>query len=556
MPTSPPRDAGADPAPDPGDDRAAREQAALRRLAGIVAAGAHPAEVFAAVAHEVAQVTGMALVQIQRYGPDDTVTVAGAWGAAPHPFQPGTVWDLAGSQIAARIRRTGRRVRVDDFGAATGPIAAGVRATGIRGGAGAPIVVDGELWGAMAAGPAKGEPVPPALEDRLAAFTELVGTAIASMDSREALARLAAEQAALRRVATLVARGVAPAVVFAAVAREAGGLLGVDAMHVGRYAGGAAICVGGWSPVDGEHLPIGTRVELDGANVASRVLRDGGTARLDGLSPAGGSTAERLRRQMRVTSSAGVPIVVDGATWGLMIASAKEPLPADTESRLLGFTELAETSIANADARAALGASRARLVAATDAGRRRVVRDLHDGPQQRLAHTIRALERAVAELRDRPGPATELVRQALAHAETATAELRELAHGILPGVLLRGGLRAGADALAAQMTVPVAVDVPAERLPEHVEATAYFVVAEALTNVAKHAGARHAAVTASVESGALRLAVSDDGAGGARVEGGGLIGLRDRLATLDGTLAVDSPPGGGTVVSATIPLPA
>jgi signal transduction histidine kinase len=515
VPSPPPRHPGADPAPYPhDDDLAAREQAALRRLAGIVAAGADPAEVFAAVAYEVAQVTGMALVQIQRYGPDDTVTVAGAWGVQPHPLQAG------------------------------------------RDAAGAPIVVDGELWGAMAAGPAKGAPVPPGLEHRLAAFTELVATAIASMDSREALARLAAEQAALRRVATLVARGVAPAEVFAAVAREAGRLIGVDAMHVGRYEDGGATCVGGWSPV-GQCLPIGTRVELDGVNVASRVLRDGSPARLDGPSPAGAaSTAERLRHRMGVTSSVGVPIVVDGATWGLMIASAKEPLPAGTESRLLGFTELAETSIANAEARAALGASRARLVVATDAERRRVVRDLHDGAQQRLVHTIVTLKLAVDELHDRAGPAAELVQEALAHAEAATAELRELAHGILPGVLLRGGLRAGADALASRMTVPVAVDVPAQRLPEHVEATAYFVVAEALTNVAKHAGAQRAAVTARVEGGALRLAVSDDGGGGARVEGGGLIGLRDRLATLDGTFAVESPPGRGTVVSATIPLSA
>jgi GAF domain-containing protein len=137
----------------PSTDLPSRQQAALRRVAGLVAAGAAPAEVFAAVAYEVAQVTGAALVQIQRFEPDDSVTVAGSWGAAPHPFRPGTKWGLAGSQIAAAIKRTGRAVRVDDFGHGSGPISAGVRKTGIRGGAGAPIVVDAELWGVMAAGP-------------------------------------------------------------------------------------------------------------------------------------------------------------------------------------------------------------------------------------------------------------------------------------------------------------------------------------------------------------------------------------------------------------------
>jgi GAF domain-containing protein len=165
------------------------QEASLRRVAGLVAAGAASSHVFAAVAHEVAQVTGSALVQIQRYEPDGTVTVAGAWGAQPHPFQPGTKWGLEGSQIAAEIKRTGSVGRVDDFGDATGPIAEGVRQTGIRGGAGAPIVVDGEIWGSMSAGPARGEPVPEGLEHRLAEFTELVATAISNAESRAALAR-------------------------------------------------------------------------------------------------------------------------------------------------------------------------------------------------------------------------------------------------------------------------------------------------------------------------------------------------------------------------------
>ena len=538
-------------------DLAGLQQASLRRVAGLVAGGAEPSEVFAAVAHEVAQVTGMALVQIQRYEPDDTVTVAGAWGAEPHPFQPGTKWGLEGSQIAAMIKRTGETVRVDDFGRGSGPIMEAVRKTGIRGGAGAPIVVDGELWGVMAAGPARGEPVPAGLENRLAEFTQLVATAISNAESREALVRLAAEQSALRRVATLVAHGVPPAEVFEAVAHEAGHLVGVDAMHMGRYDDGAAISVAGWSR-GGDHLPVGTRVELDGTNVASLVFQSGRPARLDGYSDATGTGADGLRRRMGVHSSVAVPIAVDGRLWGLMIASSKQdqPLPPDTESRLLGFTELAETAISNTEARAELAASRARLVAAADEERRRVVRDLHDGAQQRLVHTVITLKLADHELQDQEGRASELVRQALAAAESATAELRELAHGILPSVLTRGGLGPAADALASRMPVPVEVDVSAGRASEHIEATAYFVVAEALTNVAKHARAQHATVTARAEGGALLVEVRDDGAGGARREGSGLLGLRDRVATLDGTLTIHSPPGAGTAVSARIPLDA
>jgi GAF domain-containing protein len=206
-------------------DLASRQQASLRRVAALVARGAESSQVFEAVAREVAEVTGSALVQIQRFEPDDMVTVAGAWGARPHPFKPGSKWSLEGSQIAAKIKRTGKVVRIDDFGAGSGQIQAGVRKTGIRGGAGAPIFVAGELWGVMAAGPAEGEPVPVGLEGVLAGFTELAATAIASTESRAALTRLADEQAALRRVATLVAQGEAPEEVFAAVGDELAALV-------------------------------------------------------------------------------------------------------------------------------------------------------------------------------------------------------------------------------------------------------------------------------------------------------------------------------------------
>jgi signal transduction histidine kinase len=183
-----------------------------------------------------------------------------------------------------------------------------------------------------------------------------------------------------------------------------------------------------------------------------------------------------------------------------------------------------------------------------------VVRDLHDGAQQRLVHTIITLKLANDGLQKHDAAAPALVREALDHAERATAELRELAHGILPEALSRGGLRAGVDALASRMPLPVAIDVPADRLPAPVEATAYFVVAEALTNVAKHAAAGRAEVTARIADGMLGVRVRDDGVGGARRSGSGLIGLADRVAALDGELRVESPADGGTLVAAAIPL--
>jgi signal transduction histidine kinase len=237
-------------------------------------------------------------------------------------------------------------------------------------------------------------------------------------------------------------------------------------------------------------------------------------------------------------------------------ATLDQPLPADTEARLASFTELVAAAIANAEARTELAASRARIVAATDEERRRVVRDLHDGAQQRLVHTVIALKLAQRAVQNEQEDLPVLLTEALDNAEQATTELRELAHGILPDALTLGGLRAGVDALASRMPVPVEIAVSVGRLPLAVEATAYFVVAESLTNVAKHARAPHAEVTARIEHGMLAIQVGDDGVGGARPDGGGsgLIGLADRLAAANGELRIDSPADSGTLVMAAIPL--
>jgi PAS domain S-box-containing protein len=207
-------------------------------------------------------------------------------------------------------------------------------------------------------------------------------------------------------------------------------------------------------------------------------------------------------------------------------------------------------------AEAELKASRMRIVEAADASRRRIERDLHDGAQQRLILTgmqLRALQRRAREADPELAAGLD---DALAELDGATNDLRELARGIHPAVLTEGGLRPALRALAGRSAVPVRLaEVAAERFAPSVEATAYFFVAEALANVARHAAASAATVSAVFEERmALVVTVADDGRGGASADGGsGLRGLGDRVAALGGALAVDSPPGAGTTIRAVIP---
>jgi PAS domain S-box-containing protein len=536
--------------------RLAAQQASLRRVATLVAGGAASAEVLAAVAREVAHVIGLPLVAVWRYEADGTARVLGVWGERAHPFEVGTRWPLDGPTICAQVRETGRPARIDDFAELPGTIADAARGAGISACAGAPIILDGAVWGAMSTDAIDGTPLPDDVEDRLVEFTELIAATFSTTARQEELERLAAEQAALRRVATLVARGSPAAEIFGAVAEEVGRLLRVDDTRLVRYADdGTVTVVASWGAL-GEQIPVGTTMRLEGTNIAALVRETGRSARMDDYAGAGGAVGERMRAH-GIRSAIGTPILVEGGVWGALIIATlqDEPLPAGSEPRVGEFTALIATAIANTQAKAELQASRARVVAAGDEERRRVVRDLHDGAQQRLVHTVITLKLAKRALPHDHEKAGALVDEALAHAERATAEVRELAHGILPAVLLRGGLPAGVGALAARMPVPVETHVAAGRMAPAVEATAYYVVAEALTNIAKHARATRAAVTARIADGTLQVAVRDDGIGGARPDGSGLMGLGDRLAVLDGSLRVESLPGEGTLVAATIPLP-
>jgi signal transduction histidine kinase len=302
-------------------------------------------------------------------------------------------------------------------------------------------------------------------------------------------------------------------------------------------------------------MPVGSRLKLESGMVLAKVARTGRAARVDDYRQASGFLGQ-VTRHTGIRCSVAVPIMVEGSLWGSMgAATEREQFPADTEERMAGFTELVGTAISSIQAREDLAASRARIVAAADDERRRVVRDLHDGAQQRMVHSIISLKLAHRALEANPERASDLVSEALDHAEQANVELRELAHGILPAVLTHGGLRPAVKELASRTPVPVEVAVSVDRLPAPAEATAYFVVAEALTNVAKHARATGATVLARVEDRTLQLQVRDDGIGGARTDGSGLTGLADRLAVLHGQFRVDSPADGGTLVTADIPLP-
>jgi signal transduction histidine kinase len=536
----------------------AEEQAALRRVATLVARAAAPQELFAAVTEEVGRLLPVERASMGHYESDETVTFLTSWSTTGPHFPTPSCWALGGKNVPTLVARTGRPARLDSYEDASGPIGIAARERGARASAGAPIIVEGRLWGVIVANPELRQPLPPDTEARLASFTELVATAIANAESRGGLARLAEEQAALRRVATLVARAVPPEELFKAVTEEVGQLLSPEIAGMGRCEPGDAMtALARWSRTGVTLHEIGPRWALGGENVPTLVARTGRPARIDNHADASGPLGEAMR-EAGIRSAAGTPIIVEGHLWGMMfVASTLEPpLPADTPTRLASFTELVATAIANADSRAELAASRARLVAAADETRRRIERNLHDGAQQRLVSLgleLRAAQAAVpAGLGELEGEVSR-VAEGLASVQE---ELREIARGIHPAILAEGGLGPALKTLARRSRVPVELDVrPRARLPDPVEVAAYYVVSETLTNVAKHARASVVHVGADAAGGILRIDVSDDGVGGAdSSRGSGLSGLHDRVEALGGTLTLHSTLGAGTSVHVELPL--
>ncbi len=384
--------------------------------------------------------------------------------------------------------------------------------------------------------------------------------AVAEASSDE-LSVLAAQQAALRRVATLVARGVSPPEMFSTVADEMAGCLRVNNASVNRFDGDEVVvlALSHLDPGMKNKPVVGERHTLEGDNIAMRVIQAGRSARLDSsdVQQAPGSIAARLR-EMGLRCTVAVPIVVEGQVWGMAAvgSSAPEPLPPDTEARIGDFADLVATAIANAATRAELIASRGRIVAAADDARRRLERDLHDGAQQRLVSLglqTRLVEASVPPQLD--GLKSQLARVVSGLTEVSV-ELQEISRGIHPAILSKGGLGPTLKTLARRSIVPVTLDLAIDRrLPDSVEVGAYYIVAEALTNAAKHARASQVELCANSRDDNLYLSIRDDGIGGAELgNGSGLIGLKDRAEALGGLMTITSPAGSGTSLHVTLPL--
>ena len=536
----------------------AEEQAALRRVATLVARQPSPAEVFAAVTEETARTArllGIDSAHLIVYERDQTATVVGSWNLRGPPMPVGARVPLEGDNIIGRVFRTQQPARIDDYGHATGLAAENVRAIGVHAAVGVPVLVGGRLWGVMAVGSSEREPLPSGTEMRIGAFTELMATAIANSDARAEIERLAGEQAALRRVATLVARGAETEEVFAAVAREVAEVMHLPVAAVQRYEDDDTTTVtAAWSDRAHPFQP-GTRWPYHASGLGGRVRQTGRTGRVKDYSNRRGAFAAKAR-ELGLQSIAGAPIIVDGTVWGLVtIASTDEPLPDQTEDRLAEFTELVGTASANAQSRTELSASRARIVAAADETRRRIERDLHDGIQQRLV-SLALKARMIETMTPRPPDQIQGELSRLADGlGTALDELREISHGIHPALLSESGLGPALEALARRSAMPVELDLNlGPRLDQHIEAAGYYIAAEAITNAAKHAQASVIDVCADAHDGALTLSISDDGVGGADPShGSGIIGLRDRVEALGGSILVLSPPGQGTTLHVQLP---
>lgn len=385
--------------------------------------------------------------------------------------------------------------------------------------------------------------------------------ALEAEQRRREAAALATQQEALRRVATLVARGAEPAAVYPVTVAELARGLDVDHVTLVRFdADDTCTVLAAHDRPGRARLEVGERLPIDGDSITSRIRDTGGTARIDDYSELTGTIAVRMRG-LGLASGAGAPVTVDGKPRGaLMVGSVKSgPMPDGTEQRVCDFADLVATAISNAETKAELKASRARVVAAADQARRGFERDLHDGAQQRIVALglgLRTIEASVP-------PDDLTVRKQLDNVINGLADLytnlQELSRGIHPAILSKGGLGPALRALGRRSVVPASVRVDLDRrFPEPVEVAAYYVVAEAMTNSAKHANASGITIRVGLIEDALCIEVSDDGIGGATSDGGGsgIIGLRDRVEAVSGRLEVSSPVGEGTTLTARIPVAA
>jgi PAS domain S-box-containing protein len=370
--------------------------------------------------------------------------------------------------------------------------------------------------------------------------------------------RSARMEEGLRRIATMVAAEVPPEEIFHTVTREVAGLLGGHSANLVRFGAEpfTGVVVAAWSDAGVSSMRVGEQLVFDGPTAVTRAVRTGRAARVDDYAQVEGALADRIRR-LGVRQSVAAPIDVDGRPWGAITVatSGSATLAPDAEARIGEFTELVALGISSAEARAQLAASRARIVAAGDAERRRLERNLHDGAQQRLVSLSLTLRMARAGV-DPASETARLLASAADELDAALEELRELARGIHPAVLTDRGLEPAIEALTERSTTPVRASLAlGGPLDPPVEAAIYYVVAEAVTNVMKYAGASAVDVAIASDAGGARVEVADDGVGGADpAAGSGLRGLIDRVEALGGRLSVTSPAGGGTRIVAEFPV--
>jgi signal transduction histidine kinase len=568
------RAADAEPGHDPLDQARLRqladEQAALRRVATLVAGGARPAEVFTSVADELGRLIGAEATFVARvdhphgeHGElEGDIIVVGSYGRVSGEVPLGFRMTLQPGMVTTAALRTGLPARISGERLAQGPFGVIVGKLGMRAAVATPIVVGGRRWGVTVAATSR-EDFPAGTESRMADFMELAAMAIANAQGEQELRELAGTQAALRRLATLVARDEPPEAVFAAATREALRHFGSGrTARMIRYEPDGTASLVANEGTTGPHVRVGERWEgYPPTGLTATVWRTGQAARVDDYRDVPGGEPY-LREGLR--SAVAVPIHVDGRLWGMIaVGSGQGPLPPDTEQRMTEFTDLVAAAVANAQNRAALeasrdelAASRMRIVAAADEIRRRIERDLHDGTQQRLVSLGLELRLAQSTV---PAGLPELgtkIGRVAGELNGVVEDLREIARGIHPAILSDGGLGPALRTLARRAAIAVELDVAAiARLPEPVEVAAYYVVSEALTNATRHAHASVVEVDAEASGGALRVCVRDDGVGGADpLQGSGLVGLKDRIDALGGTFSMDSPPGRGTTVSCELPV--
>lgn len=486
----------------------ADQQSALRRLAEIAAHDAPADEVLHAVAVQASKLAGVEFTTVLRYGIDGTTEIV-ALSGGPDALRIGARAPASGTGAIQRVWLSRRSARIADLTSVSGQWPELMVTYGYTTTAAVPILIQGQLWGTLIA-LGRGEPLSGAIEEGLSSFAELASVAISGAQARGEARALANEQAAFRRVADLVARGTALEEVFREVTLEASRLLGGPPATLQR--------------LDRHQVPMTVAAQRVESTPSKDVI------------------------------DVVVPVLVEGRVWGQLTSSRhSSDIASRTEDRLQQFAELTAVAITNAEAKSQLLASRARVMATADETRRRLQRDVHDGAQQRLVQTIITLKLALAAAVDGQ-TSGDRVAEALHHAERANRELRDLVRGILPASLTQGGLHTGLESLVGDISTPVRLRMDAPRLPPEIETTAYFIVAEALTNVVKHAGATHAEVVVELDGSQLSITVSDDGVGGADPSsGGGLTGLSDRVAAADGTWAITSPTGSGTTLRVSLP---